>query len=117
MYVRACVHACVCVHMCVCVTMEGSGIASLGQELGFSPQLWISLMLVTKNAVCRSLQDRGFPWPLQTSAKSFYTEARLWTWKGDLEVEVTYCTADHHDGNSEYILCGLYCGYMFVIVQ
>ena len=100
--------------MCARVTIEGIGVASLGQELGFSPQLWIFLLLVTQNAVCRSLQDRGLPWPIHTSAKSFYTAARLWIWKGDLEVAVTCCTADHHDGNGEYILCGLYCGYMSV---
>ena len=69
------------------------------------------------NVVCRSLQDRGFPWPIHTSAKSFYTAARPWTWKEDSEVAVTYCTANHHGGNGEYILCGLYCGYMFVIVR
>jgi len=97
--------------ICVCITLPGPGAGV------FPPQLWISLMLVTQNAVCRSLQDRGFPWPIYTSAKSFYTTARLWTWKEDLEVAVTYCTADHDDGNGEYILCILYCGYMFVIVR
>ena len=45
----------------------------------------------------------NFPLANTHLCQNSYTAARLWAWKGDSDVAVTYCTADH-EGNGKYML-------------
>ena len=77
-----------CVCVCVCVSLwRVVALPPWARSWDFFPQLWISLLLVTQDAVCRSLQDRGFFPGQYTPLPKLYTAARLWKWKGG---SVTY---------------------------